>query len=93
VSIVVDQRQDVLLIPNRAVRSRGRDRVVAIVKNGGLEWVPIEVDASNDTMTEVKSGLQEGQGIVANPPNPSGGQQGGQGRPGDVFMMPGGPGR
>ena len=34
VTIIADRREGVLLAPNRAVRTRGADRVVAVLKNG-----------------------------------------------------------
>jgi len=84
VTIISDRRENVLLLPNRAVRSRGIDRVVAILENGQITWLPIKIGASNDMQTEVLEGLQEGQEVVANPPTPA--RQGGFGGPG------GGPG-
>lgn len=94
VSIIADSRSNVLLVPNRSLRTRGRERVVAIVKNGALEWVPVLIGASSDTMTEIREGLTEGQQIVSNPPNPTqrtgtGGMPGG----GPGFIMGPGPGR
>ena len=68
--IVTERRQDVLVAPNRAVRSQGEQRVVAVLKGTELEWVPVETGAYNDTMTEIVAGLEDGQTIVANPPNP-----------------------
>ena len=70
VTIVVEQKQSVLLVPNRALRTRGRDRVVAIEKDGALEWVTVQVGSANDTQSEITSGLEEGQRVVTNPPTP-----------------------
>ena len=69
--IVTDRREGVLLAPNRAVRSQGGERVVAVLGGGSLEWVTVETGAFNDTTTEIVSGLEEGQDIVANPPSPA----------------------
>jgi len=69
--IITDRRQGVLVAPNRAVRSQGQQRVVAALKGTELEWLPVETGAYNDTMTEIVAGLDEGQEIVANPPNPA----------------------
>lgn len=69
VNIVVDQLQDVLQVPNRAVRLVEGKRVVYILKEAQLVPVPIELGASSDTMSEVLSGeLQVGDLIVLNPP-------------------------
>ncbi len=79
VTIIADRRQGVLLLPNRAVRTRGADRVVATLKSGQIEWLPIQIGASNDMQTEVLEGLAEGQEVVANPHNLP--RQGGFGGP------------
>jgi len=86
--IITERRQGVLVAPNRAVRSQGRERVVAVLKEGGLEWVTVETGAYNDTMTEIVSGLEEGQEIVANPPNPASQIPGGVGGMGGMRVRP-----
>lgn len=69
VSVVVRQLEDVLLVPNRAVRVRDGKRVVYILRNGTLEPVNITLGASSDTNSEVIGGdLKEGDLIVLNPP-------------------------
>lgn len=95
VTITTDQRQNVLMVSNRAVRSRGLEKVVAVLKNGVIEWLPVQTGASNDTMTEITQGVEEGQAIVSNPPAITGartGQGAGGGFPGGpgMVIMPGG---
>jgi HlyD family secretion protein len=69
VNIVVDQLQDVLIIPNRAVRVLNGDRVVYILSNGQLSPVNITLGVSSDTMSEVlNSDLKVGDQVVLNPP-------------------------
>lgn len=69
VNIVVEQLQNVLLVPNRAVRVQEGKRVVYILRNGALEPVSITLGASSDTDSEVVSGdLKVGDQIVLNPP-------------------------
>ncbi|MBN1439169.1 MAG: efflux RND transporter periplasmic adaptor subunit [Anaerolineales bacterium] len=84
VDIEVEHLEDVLLVPNRAVRTVGGSRVVYLYVDGGLKTVEIELGASNDVMSQVVSGdLQEGDLIVLNPPttffNGSGPMSGGGG--------------
>jgi HlyD family secretion protein len=68
VQIEVEHLEDVLLVPNRAVRTVDGSRVVYISVNGVLKQVDIKLGASNDTMSEVLSGdLKEGDVIVLNP--------------------------
>jgi HlyD family secretion protein len=69
VNIVVNELQDVLLVPNRAVRFNDGKQIVYILKDGQLVPVEIELGASSDTMSEVlQSDLQAGDLIVLNPP-------------------------
>ncbi len=69
VNVVVDQLEDVLLVPNRAVRLQEGQRVVYILKNGIPEPIPVKLGASSDTMSEVlESDLNVGDQIVLNPP-------------------------
>lgn len=69
VNVVVNQLQDVLQVPNRAVRLVDGNRVVYILKGDQLVPVQIELGASSDLMSEVLSGeLQAGNLIVLNPP-------------------------
>jgi HlyD family secretion protein len=84
VQIEVAHLEDVLLVPNRAVRTVDGSRVVYISVNGSLKSVEIELGSSNDTMSEVVSGdLKEGDIVVLNPPttffNGSGGPMSGGG--------------
>ncbi len=85
VDIEVSHLENVLLVPNRAVRTLDGSLVVYILQNGSLKPVTITLGASNDTMSEILSGdLKEGDVIVLNPPaasllNGSGASGGGGG--------------
>ncbi len=69
VNIVVEQMQDVLLVPNRAVRVRDGQRVVYILRAGQLEPAVVILGASSDLYSQVIGGdLQAGDEIVLNPP-------------------------
>ncbi|NJN44542.1 MAG: efflux RND transporter periplasmic adaptor subunit [Anaerolineae bacterium] len=71
VSLVVSELEDVLLVPNRAVRLLNGDRVVYIVKADSSAPVPVQVvlGASSETYSEVQGGeLNVGDEIVLNPP-------------------------
>ncbi len=70
VNIVVTQLQDVLLIPNRAVRVLDGQRVVYVLREGTLVPVEVQIGASSDIYSEFVSGdLQETDTIVLNPPS------------------------
>jgi len=69
VNIVVSQIDDVLLIPNRAVRVLDGQRIVYILQDGELKPVEITLGSSSDFYSEVVEGeLKEGDLIVLNPP-------------------------
>lgn len=69
VNIVINQLEDVLLVPNRAVRIREGQRVVYILRNSLPTPVDVILGASSDVNSEVISGdLSEGDTIVLNPP-------------------------
>jgi HlyD family secretion protein len=78
VNVIVNQLENVVLVPNRAVRVQDGQRIVYVLRNGSLETVPISLGASSDTMSQVlESNLQIGDAIVLNPPS--------------VFLNAGGP--
>jgi HlyD family secretion protein len=83
VTIIVKKVDNVLLVPNRAVRLVNNQRVVYILVNGQAREVNITLGASSDTQSEVVSStLKAGDFIILNPPStlfnrPSGGGGGG----------------
>jgi HlyD family secretion protein len=68
VNVVVNQLQDVLQVPNRAVRLVDGNRVVYILKDDQLVPVEIELGASSDLMSEVLSGELQVGDLTLNPP-------------------------
>jgi len=69
VNIVINQLEDVLLVPNRAVRLREGQRVVYLLKQGVPTAVPIEIGAQSDSTSEIISGdVKAGDTVVLNPP-------------------------
>jgi len=63
--IVVEKREDVLLVPSQAIRRIGRDRVVeVIIGEDETEERVVQVGASVGLQTEILSGLEEGENIV-----------------------------
>jgi HlyD family secretion protein len=86
VNLVVDQIEDALLVPNRAVRVVDGVRVVYVLRDGKVEAVPIVLGTSSETNSQVLEGdLAAGDLIVLNPPvvlDPS------SGPPGGSFLQP-----
>lgn len=70
VNIIVEQIQDVLLVPNRAVRVRDGQRVVYLLEEGTPKQVKIRLGASSDIESQVLEGeLSAGDLIILNPPS------------------------
>jgi HlyD family secretion protein len=88
VNIVVDERQNVLVVPNRAIRTQGKQRFVTVVFEGQRIQTAVQTGLSNDSMTEVTSGLKEGDEVVINSTTTSttGGMPGGM--PGGMMGPP-----
>jgi HlyD family secretion protein len=66
-TVVVEEKENVLLIPNRAIRREGDVMYVEVLDpSGGTEVrrVAIATGASNDAVTEVTAGLEEGDVVV-----------------------------
>jgi len=69
VNIIVSHIENVLLVPNRAVRVQDGQRVVFVMRDGLPVSVEITLGASSETDSEVLDGdLQPGDLIVLNPP-------------------------
>ena len=73
VNIVVKDMQDVLLIPNRAVRVVNGQRVVHLLVNGKAVQKDVSLGSSSDTMSVLAGGdVKEGDVIILNPPDQGG---------------------
>lgn len=69
VNVVVTQLQDVVLIPNRAVRVVDNKRVVYVLRDGQPQKVEIRLGPSSDSYSSLAGGdIKEGDLIVLNPP-------------------------
>ena len=69
VNIVVEELQDVLLVPNRAVRLVEGERAIYVLEEGESVRKEIRLGSSSDTMSIVVSGdVAEGDLIILNPP-------------------------
>jgi len=63
-NIITSTKTDVLLVPSSAVQTSNTGSYVQVQKNGQITDVTVEVGNSNDTQTEVKSGLSEGDVVI-----------------------------
>ena len=74
VNIIVSQLDNVLLVPNRAVRLVNGKQVVFILKNNTPTPINVGLGSTSDTYSEINSGdLKEGDSIILNPPAQVGG--------------------
>jgi HlyD family secretion protein len=67
VIIVVAQRENVLLIPVRAIKTVGNAKTVTVLAAGKQTQVNVTVGYSDDAQAEVTSGLNEGDTVIIQP--------------------------
>jgi len=63
-SIIVDQKDNVLLVPSGAVNTQNGQHVVRILKNGNVSEVGVEIGLTSNTQTEIVLGVSEGDDVV-----------------------------
>jgi HlyD family secretion protein len=63
-TVVVEEKENVLLAPNRAIRREGDIEYVEVLVGAEVRRVAIATGASNDIVTEVTAGLEEGDAVV-----------------------------
>lgn len=66
--VIVDTRQNVLMVPVTAVFNNQGARVVYVSGATGTEMRRVDVGESNDRMVEIVAGLQEGDRVSLLPP-------------------------
>lgn len=70
VTIITDLVENILLIPNRAVRLREGQRVVYVLRDGELLMTPVDLGLASDILSELINGdVQEGDLLILNPPS------------------------
>jgi RND family efflux transporter MFP subunit len=62
--IVTDKKEDVLMIPSRAIKYEDSTRYVEVLANGAPKRVTITTGLESDQFTEILSGLKEGDQII-----------------------------
>jgi HlyD family secretion protein len=68
VNIVVSRKENVLLVPNRAIRYLNGQRTVYVLRDGKQQAVDVEIGSSSDTSSELISGdILPGEPIILNP--------------------------
>lgn len=70
VNITVTQLENVLTVPNRAVRTVNGQQVVYLLKNSAVVQEKVVLGAASDTNSEILSGnVKAGDQIILNPPS------------------------
>jgi macrolide-specific efflux system membrane fusion protein len=82
-TLEVERRDNVLLIPTRAIRTQGTQKTVTVVYKGQNIPTQVNVGLTNDQSAEITRGLQEGDVVVINTTQTrqTGGMPGGGGMP------------
>jgi RND family efflux transporter MFP subunit len=68
VGIVVEEKADVLLVPNRAILRDKEGKYVEILRDNMPARVSIETGLTSEEHTEILSGLEEGQEVIIGKP-------------------------
>jgi RND family efflux transporter MFP subunit len=76
--VIIERRDDVLMIPNRAIRGTLENPIVVVFVDGQQEETEITLGLTDGINTEVLSGLEEGDEVVL---------RASEERPGGFFMM------
>jgi len=63
-SIIISIKADVIVIPTTAITTVNNESTVQIKKNNEISTVAVELGESNDTQTEIISGINEGDEII-----------------------------
>lgn len=62
--IITGVKDNVILVPSSAIQTVGGQATVKVVKNGVTSTVDVTTGVSNDTQTEIVSGVSEGDTVV-----------------------------
>ena len=64
-NIVINRKDNVLLVPSGVIQNQGDQNYVSLLVNGKSQSVPVEIGLSSDTQTEIVSGLNEGDLVIS----------------------------
>jgi HlyD family secretion protein len=98
INVTTNRVENALVVPSRAVRRSGRTSVVTLKTADGSEQRNVTTGVTNGTLTQIVSGLQDGDEVLVSAPattassTTTGGQQNPQGFPGGGGGFQGGGG-
>ncbi|MBI2854224.1 MAG: efflux RND transporter periplasmic adaptor subunit [Chloroflexi bacterium] len=64
VTLVVQQANNVLVVPNRAVGGNSRNPTVTVVVNGQSQTKPVTLGLSDDSRTQIVEGISQGDMVL-----------------------------
>lgn len=64
VNIIIETKDNVLLVPSSAIQKKAGQNLVTILEKGKERQKRVEVGISSETQTEIISGLSEGETVV-----------------------------
>lgn len=70
VDIIVAEKEQTLVVPSRALHRDSEGIYVEVLRGDAIERVPVTTGLSDGQVTEILSGLEEGEKIVVSRPNP-----------------------
>ncbi|HWS49255.1 MAG TPA: efflux RND transporter periplasmic adaptor subunit [Candidatus Methanoperedens sp.] len=70
-SIIISAKSDVIMVPSTAVKTSNGTTTVSILKDKVATVVTVEIGDTNDTQTEIKSGINEGDVVITSTINGS----------------------
>lgn len=63
-NIILDSKDNVLLVPSAAVQNIQGESQVRVLKNGKVQSLTVQTGLASDTQTEITSGLSEGDEVI-----------------------------
>ncbi len=63
-NIIIDSKNNALLVPSEAVQNQNGQSYVSILVNGKSQLIPVTTGLTSDTQTEIVTGLEEGQVVI-----------------------------
>jgi multidrug efflux pump subunit AcrA (membrane-fusion protein) len=67
VNIVIQEKDDVLMVPSRAITRQGQNSTVQKVAGAGTQQTTVQTGITDGTNTEITSGLSEGDQVSVQP--------------------------
>jgi len=70
-SIIIDVKQDIVIVPNSALKNKNGQNYVEVLNNATPAQVNVEIGMANNTDTEIIDGLKVGDKVITQTIDPS----------------------